>query len=39
VNVTTPIVDHHDALAAFRVANACQRSVDQGRPVELAEVE
>ena len=38
-NGTTPIVNHHDALAAFRVAVACQRSVDEGRPVELAEVE
>ena len=31
-------VDHHDALAAFRVALACQRSVTENRPVELTEV-
>jgi predicted dehydrogenase len=35
----TPVsVDHHDALAAFRVALACQRSADEQRPVEVAEV-
>lgn len=33
-----PAVDHHDALAAFRVALACQRSVNEERPVALTEI-
>jgi myo-inositol 2-dehydrogenase/D-chiro-inositol 1-dehydrogenase len=37
-NATTPIVNHHDALAAFRVAIACQRSATEARSVELTEV-
>ncbi|MDW3178829.1 MAG: Gfo/Idh/MocA family oxidoreductase [Acidimicrobiia bacterium] len=37
-NGTPPTVDHHDALAAFRVAYACQRSATEGRPVDLTEL-
>ena len=37
-NGTKPSVDHHDALAAFRVALACQRSATEERPVQVAEV-
>ena len=38
-NGTMPTVNHHDALAALRVAVAGQRSVDEGRLGERAEVE
>lgn len=38
-NGTVPTVDHHDALAAFRVAAACQRSATEGRPVEPSELD
>lgn len=38
-NGTAPTVNHNDALAAFKVAVACQRSVDEGRPVNLAELD
>ena len=38
-NGTTPTVDHHDALAAFRVALACQQSATEHRPVDLDELE
>jgi len=37
-NGTAPTVNHHDALAAFRVAVACQRSATDHRPVELTEM-
>ncbi|MFW2383354.1 MAG: Gfo/Idh/MocA family oxidoreductase [Acidimicrobiales bacterium] len=37
-NGTAPTVDHHDALAAFRVALACQQSATEHRPIELTEV-
>ncbi len=37
-NGTKPAVDHHDALAAFRAALACQRSADERRPVDLSEL-
>jgi len=36
---TKPSVDHHDALAAFRVATACQISATEGRPVQLSELQ
>lgn len=35
VTGTLPTVDHHDALAAFRVAAACQRSATEQQPVQL----
>jgi predicted dehydrogenase len=38
-NGTPPTVDHRDALAAFRVAAACQQSATEQRPVYLAEAE
>ena len=38
-NGTAPSVDHHDALAAFRVAVACQRSASERRPVDLTELD
>jgi predicted dehydrogenase len=38
-NGTAPSVDHHDALAAYRVAVACQRSATQRRQVDLTEIE
>ncbi len=38
-NGTPPTVDHHDALAAFRVAFACQRSATEQRPIHLADVD
>ncbi len=36
---SAPTVNHHDALAAFRVAIACQLSATEGRPVELSETD
>jgi len=38
-NGTTPTVNHHDALAAFRVAIACQQSATERRPIELTELQ
>ena len=38
-NGTAPSVDHHDALAAYRVAVACQRAATQRRQVDLTEIE
>jgi predicted dehydrogenase len=35
---TPSTVDHHDALAAFRVALACQRSATEHRPVHVTEI-
>lgn len=34
-NGTIPTVDHHDALAAFRVAYACHQSVAEDKAIDL----